>query len=552
MELPLWISQFHFIRPLMLLLLVPLAWLIYLRWQEASESDISANLPAHLRDALTINEQGWRKQLPLKLLTLIVILGVVITAGPTWQREASPFGEDKAAMVIVLDNSDSMLETDLAPSRIERVKHKIEELLELKSGGKNSLVVFAGSAHTAMPATQDSAVFTPFLAAIEPSIMPRKGKLAQTALPLIDQQLDNVAGSSVLFISDGISPEALSEYEQFFAQRPYQLVILAAGNEDVVSQRPVDIDSLKALASATNGKLIEVTVDNRDVHKLNSAIEKQMQLTGESAMPWQDMGYMLLFPSCILLLFWFRKGWLVQWCFVGALLLPSMTPIDVMAASTYYRAEQEVVVKEVTTFDKAYQFWLDLWLTPDQQAQRLFEQGDYLGAAKKYTDPMQKGKAYYYGAEYTIAHSYFIQVDSQLGQFYTASALSRQREYLAARKMLSDLLAQDTLDAALKVKVANNFKILDDLIGEINRFSKSQKSNQEVTSFELAEEDAQTAEGADEEVFEEQVLKQKIGAADLMQDPQMVEQWFKRVQADPSRFLASKFQLQLRAQNAGK
>ncbi len=99
---------------------------------------------------LTIGETGWRKQLPLKLLMVIVTIAIIICAGPTWQREASPFGEDKASMLVVLDNSDSMLAKDLPPSRLERSKQKIRDLLMAYKGSNTGLVVYAGSAHVAM------------------------------------------------------------------------------------------------------------------------------------------------------------------------------------------------------------------------------------------------------------------------------------------------------------------------------------------------------------------------------------------------------------------
>ncbi|POB71869.1 hypothetical protein CRN59_01720, partial [Vibrio vulnificus] len=123
-----------------------------------------------------------------------------------------------------------------------------------RKGGSTGLVVFAGSAHVAMPVTQDSKVFDPFLAAITPEIMPIEGKLAEKALPLIDQQLQGQAGSSVLLVSDGVNPATIDAYEAYFAEKPYQLLILAAGNSNVVSDTPLDLGSLNKLANATGGQ----------------------------------------------------------------------------------------------------------------------------------------------------------------------------------------------------------------------------------------------------------------------------------------------------------
>lgn len=180
------VNEFHFIRPLWLLALIPLSIVIYLRWKQDSKNEWQQELPKHLRSVLTVNDVGWKKQLPLKLLAVSMLVAIVVCAGPTWEREASPFGEDKAALLIVLDNSESMLQKDLAPNRLERSKQKIRDLIVLRKGGKTGLVVFSGTSHLAMPLTKDNSVFAPFLAAIQPDIMPIEGKNAESALPLIE------------------------------------------------------------------------------------------------------------------------------------------------------------------------------------------------------------------------------------------------------------------------------------------------------------------------------------------------------------------------------
>jgi len=40
------------------------------------------------------------------------------------------------------------------------------------------------------------------------------------------------------------------------------------------------------------------------------------------------------------------------------------------------------------------------------------------------------------------------------------------------------------------------------------------------------------------------MIQQKLSAEDILGDPQLAEVWLKRVEADPSRFLQSKFQIQ--------
>lgn len=544
-------TQFHFIRPLWLLALLPMVFLIWLRWHEESKPSWKDILPDHLREVLTIGEHGWRKQLPLKLLMVNVFIAILICAGPSWQREASPFGEDKASMLVVLDNSDSMLQKDLPPSRLERSKQKIRDLLAARKGGKTGLVVFAGTAHVAMPITQDSAVFDPFLAAIDPEIMPVKGKLAEQALPLIDQQLQGLAGSTVLLVTDGVNPATISKYEDYFADKPYQLLILAAGNSDIVSNNPIDLDSLQTLASKADGRLIEVSVDNTDIQQLSRYVERNMQLNGESSMPWKDMGYVLLFPIALIMLIWFRKGWLVQWCLIAMVTGSAMVPTDVWAENISIKAEEPQVVQKVTTFDKAAQWWWDLWLTPDQQGQRLFNKQAYLDAAKHFSDPLRKGTAYYYASEFELAHSAFLEMQNDrseevrdFGLYNAASALARQREYLAARDLLQSLANKPTLSQALRPDVEHNLKVIGGIVEDINQMSESQAGTEQEMSTELGD-NPQTAEGAEEQTSQEMMIKETLSAADILGNQEVADKWLKRVESDPRDFLRAKFQIQL-------
>ncbi|AXX61953.1 TPR domain protein in aerotolerance operon [Vibrio vulnificus] len=510
-------------------------------------------MPTHLRQVLTIGEHGWRKQLPLKLLVVNVTLAIIICAGPTWQRQTSPFGEDKATLLVILDNSDSMLQNDLPPSRLARSKQKIRDLLVARKGGSTGLVVFAGSAHVAMPVTQDSKVFDPFLAAITPEIMPIEGKLAEKALPLIDQQLQGQAGSSVLLVSDGVNPATIDAYKAYFAEKPYQLLILAAGNSNVVSNNPLDLGSLNKLANATGGRLVQTSVDNRDIETLNRYVERNMQLNGDSSMPWQDMGYPLLLPIAIIMMLWFRKGWLVQWCLVAMVSTSLLATPNAMAETVSLSVEKTAQPQMKTMWDKTEQWWWDLWLTPDQQGQRWWNQGQYLQAAKHFNDPLRKGTAYYYAGEYALAHSAFLTMQNDpsdeakdLGLYYAASALARQREYLAARNLLQSLEDKETLSRKLRADVEHNLRVIGGIVEEINRTSASQAGSTDgpEESIELGD-NPQTADGVDEQTVAEMMLKEALNANEILGSDALADKWLKRVEADPKYFLAAKFQIQL-------
>ncbi|WP_144213234.1 vWA domain-containing protein [Shewanella donghaensis] len=563
-------ANFHFIRPWALLLLLPLGLIIYIRWQQNESAQSQQALPEHLRKALTVGELGWRKLLPLKLLTVLMTIGIIISAGPTWTRYESPFNEDKAALVILVDLSQSMLEKDIAPSRLIRAQQKIVDLIELRSGGKTGLIAYAGSAHVVMPLTEDKQVFTPFVSALSPKIMPVEGKQAQQALSLVDTLLADELGASVILVTDGMVPNAIAAYDNYFADSPHQLLVLGIGNSNREATIPLDTRALESLARKTNGSLQYVTVDNQDVQWLVKQIDRHMQISSDSIMPWQDMGYYLLFPMSLLLLLWFRKGWLVHWSVVLIMCSSSLispTPVyaeepsvvqqQLALSGTSLETEGDPQTEAISTdiWQAFQQAWLDFWLTPDQQGDRAFNAQEYLQAAQYYQDPLRKGVAYYYAVQYKAAHISFMQQPTHLSLFYASSALARQREYIAARNLLADLTLKMTeipLDSEVQLRadVAQNLAAIQAIIDDINRYSESQKGTTDglEESMELGKDEPISSDGF-EEIAPEQVLgKETLNAREILGSEELANKWLSRVEADPKRFLQAKFYLQLQQQ----
>lgn len=569
------ITQFHFIRPLWLVSLLPLAVIIYLKWRQDTLSSRQNQLPPHLQNALLIGDDGWKKQLPLKLLTVVMSFTIIICAGPTWQKEPSPFGEDKAPLLIVLDASTSMLEKDVVPSRLSRAKQKIQDLLTLREGGKTGLIVYSGTAHLAMPLTQDSAVFVPYLAAISPEIMPIEGKSAYKTLPLIKQQLKQLSSSqsntsgTVILITDSVTTKDNQGFKDYFTHSSNQLLILAIGDTNRPSNFPLNIDSLNELSRLSHGKITQLSIDNSDVTWLNNQIKRHMQLSNDSVMPWEDLGYYLLIPVLLLMSLWFRRGWLVQWCMAFVLvssisLYSPMSMAKIVSSKSTSSPSQQVTT--LNLWEKTTQWWMDLWLTPDQQGQWYFNKNNYAKAAQHYQDPLHKGVAfYYYAAEYQQAYAAFMagipdlqtalentqqtnnhqeaREDSNIEVllFNTANSLARQREYIAARDLLSSIVKRYPNNKPAK----HNLNLIQNMIDEINRLSESQANTGELEqSQELPENEPQTADGADEQVLQSQIKKQTLSAEQILANEKIADKWLRRVEVDPKYFLQNKFHLQ--------
>ena len=113
------LEAFHFLRPLWLLALVPTVVLYAAIRASSPERQWRQVIAPHLLEHLTVGGDGSFRFRPLHLVTLLLALGSIALAGPTWERERSPFAEDTAPLVIALDLSPSMNAIDVQPSRLE-------------------------------------------------------------------------------------------------------------------------------------------------------------------------------------------------------------------------------------------------------------------------------------------------------------------------------------------------------------------------------------------------------------------------------------------------
>ena len=114
-----------------------------------------------------------------------------------------------------------------------------------------------------------------------------------------------------------------------------------------------------------------ITLDQSDVEiiaeKISNSIfyKEDDELSQEE---WEDMGGLLLIPTLVLTLLWFRKGFVVQWCFILIAILGACTPEGSHA---------------------------DWWYDKDFQGQALYDQQDYLTAAETYLSEQHQAVAYY-------------------------------------------------------------------------------------------------------------------------------------------------------------
>lgn len=301
-------DDFHFLRPLWLLVILPALAIWWGLWRRQDRmTSWRQIMDPHLIEHLVVGESKNHGVRPIQVLLLTWVVCAIALAGPSWRMEPSPFADDEAGLVMLLKVSSTMLATDVQPTRLERAKHKIRDLLELRQGSSTGLIVYSGSAHLLMPLTRDDRIISTMLEDLTPDLMPVDGDALVQALQLAEQVLDkNGVPGSVLVIADNVSPSQAQALAIAGITMPVQFLSLRSNSA------PID-GGLQSAASNLGANVVELTFDPADVEEIARRAQsrlKTVSATNEGSR-WQDAGYTLLPFLAFFVLLWSRRGWLV-------------------------------------------------------------------------------------------------------------------------------------------------------------------------------------------------------------------------------------------------
>lgn len=182
--------------------------------------------------------------------------------------------------------------------------------------------------------------------------------------------------------------------------------------------------------------------------------------------------------------------------------------------------------------------WLDLWLTPDQQGQRLMDQGNYALAATKFTHPESIGTALFMDGDFERAAAVFGRSNTAEASYNRGNALIMLGNYDEAINAYNNALttrpdwieAQENLTIAILRKQAMATPE-DDFGGTDGMLS----ANEYV--FDL---DGSNNNSSNEEVVES--VSQQVSEAEMR------AMWLRKVETRPADFLAIRFNYQLATQ----
>ncbi len=466
-------SEFHFLRPLWLIA-IPLFWWMVFRllskWWRKGEWD--KEVDPHLLEFLATSPlQQKRRLLPWAMCFAGTLL-LLALAGPVWQKKTQPLLKKTQARVLVLDLSYSMLAADIKPTRIERARYKLEDLLNRFVEGETALVGYAGEAFVISPLTHDPLTISALLPGLHPNIMPVPGSRPELAVGLATELLNRSRATTghIILITDGIEESEISAVIKNAGSD--RLTILAVGTE---SGSPIALPAggflkdkngaivipklnmipLKKLVDQTQGELTVLSPDDQDVDTIISVetsavnfVEDQQQRTADM---WNEEGPWLLLLVLPLTALLFRRGVLFS---LGIIVFTSVfaSPSMVMAFG-----------------------WDDLWLRPDRQASKLFEQGETKQASELFENDEWKGAAAYRSGDYQQAIDQFSKQDNPRANFNRGNALAFAGRLQDALKAYQQVLSDDPQHQDAQF----NKELIEELLKKQQKKQQQNKQNKQ-------------------------------------------------------------------------
>ena len=400
-----WWQDFHFLRPYWLIGLI-LPVLIYLKSYspQKAESAWIKVCDENLLDFLLIKSNGEKRKWPMISAVVAVLFLVVALAGPTWSKKSNPALSVENPVMIMLNMSGDMWQKDVSPSRIERAKYVIKDLVKTLKNTESGLIVYSKEPFMITPLTEDAAIIDNLLPALEMNIMPENGDRLDRAIDLAVERMQEAAlpSGNIVVLTANVG-------ERFDAALESASKAAAAGYDvDIVNMSSQNNDKLKMVAEKGRGLYISYNKGlDLLIKKINDITAKEIKQSQNMQTVWNDMGWYFLWLPALLLLGYFRRGLLV------------------------------IVVMFLLFGQPVQASW---FLNDNQEALKNFKEQNYGAAAEKFTDTQWKASAAYKSGDYDAAFKNFAKGNDVTALYNQGNALAKGGKIDEAIKKYEEVL----------------------------------------------------------------------------------------------------------------
>lgn len=229
--------MFRFEEPayLYLLLLLPVLAALYLYSNYRRRKAIRKFGDPELMAQLMPDASRYRPDVKFSIVLMAIGLFSLLLARPQFGSKLETVKRQGIEVMIALDISNSMLAEDVQPSRLEKAKRLVAQLVDRMQNDKVGMIVFAGDAFTQLPITSDYISAKMFLESINPSLITKQGTAIAAAINLASRSFtpQEGVGRAIIVITDGENHEGgVSEAIKTATEKGIQVNVLGVGMPD--------------------------------------------------------------------------------------------------------------------------------------------------------------------------------------------------------------------------------------------------------------------------------------------------------------------------------
>ena len=265
--------MFRFEEPtyLYLLLLLPFLAAFYLYSNYRRQKAIRKFGDPVLMAQLMPDVSKYRPDVKFWLVFAAIGLFAVLLARPQFGSKLETVKRQGVEVMIALDISNSMLAQDVQPSRLEKAKRLVAQLVDKMENDKVGMIVFAGDAFTQLPITSDYISAKMFLESINPSLISKQGTAIGAAINLATRSFtpQEGVGRAVIVITDGENHEGGAvEAAKAAAEKGIQVSVLGVGMPDGA---PIPVEGTNDFRRDRDGNVVVTRLNEQMCQEIAQA-----------------------------------------------------------------------------------------------------------------------------------------------------------------------------------------------------------------------------------------------------------------------------------------
>ena len=423
-----------------------------------------------------------RRRIKWGLVFFGLLFLIFSLTGPQYGYHWQEMEQRGVDIMIALDCSKSMLANDIQPTRLDRAKREVVDLLHMLKGDRVGLVAFAGTAFLQCPLTIDYQTFYLFLDTLTPGFLPVGGTDLSGAIETAVNgfNAEETTDKAIILITDGENtgndPAGAIEKAKTHGIKVFTIGV---GNESgvpvpsedggfikdsagkIVVTR-LDEKMLKEIALSTNGLYVRSVAGDMD---LVTIYEKEIRGKMESAslssgkkQVWEDRFQWFLIVAILLFMIDMfmpqtaktkQSGTFMVLLFLSVFFGDSSVTL---AASTYSMIEKGIAAYDTQDYETALKHFTDAQVKAPDKAEIYYNIGNAYYKLKDYDAAIDS---------YTQALNTTDEALKQKARYNLGNARFRRQQIKEAITEYEDALKLNPEDQQAKDNLAFAKKVLE-------------------------------------------------------------------------------------------